>query len=244
MPDAQAQILAGAIGWSGFNYSEGDLYQYVRYTTESWWSPNSPADTGMVARRVMEFSIEAVAAIDYNGPRVTVPGRYAVTAQVVHVEWRFSAAILGVVPFVQLIALVCVIVWSNTAIIRDESCLSTARLLRPIVEKLGNKGCLLSGEEIAEAFPNVKVKYGWREPEADLTFRNEIDTRVVRHVDILEEQEGFGKQGIMPAGLYDGLDSDDDDDNDGGDEKVHERTRLLAKPSRPRRRRAGRRKSI
>lgn len=237
LPDEQAKILAGAIGWTGFNYTDGDLYQYVRYTTNTWWSPDNSASVDDVSERVMEFSIEAIAAIDYNGPRLTVQGWYPVTAQAVNVEWRWAASILGLVPLGQLIALVCVIIWSNTAVIRDESCLSTARLLRPIVEKLGGKGCLLSGEEIAELFPGVKIKYGWREPTPDFVFRNEIDTQVVRHVDVLEEQEGLGRQGTMPAGLYDGLGSEEE-----WDESDDERTRLLQRSRR--RRRIKRRRSL
>ncbi|KAJ9603957.1 hypothetical protein H2200_011479 [Cladophialophora chaetospira] len=208
MPDQQAKIIAGAIGWSGFNYTPGDLYQYTRYNTESWWSPDNPADVGMISRRIMEFGIEAVAAIDYNGPRRNVTGYYPTTAQVVSVQWRWSAAILGLIPLCQLLALICVIAKANSAIIRDDSFLSTARLLRPIVEKLGDRGCLLTGEEIADELDSMRVKYGWREPESQLMFRNEIEEDVVRHVDILEEDEGFGIQGAMPPGRYDGLESE------------------------------------
>ena len=205
MPDQQAKIVAGAIGWSGFNSSADDMYQYVRYNTDSWWSPNNSADAALVSQWVMEFSIEAVAAIDYNGPRHNVKGWYPVTAQAVNVQWRWAAAILGLLPFVQLLALMCVIAWANTVIIRDESDLSTARLLRPVVEKLGDGGCLLTGKEIAEEFPDLKVRYGWRGPGPDFRFRNEIDMNPVRHVGLLEEQEGFGQQGAMPPGRYDGL---------------------------------------
>lgn len=205
MPDAQAKILAGAIGWSGFNYTPGDLYQYARYNTESWWSPDVSADVGLVSRRIMEFSIEAIAAIDYNGPRRNVTGWYPIPAQVVSVQWRWAATLLGLVPLLQLLALICVIATANSAIIRDDSPLSTARLLRPIVEKLGDRGCLLTGEDIADHLSDMRVKYGWREPPSDLIFRNEIDTDPIRHVDILEENEGIGTQGAMPAGRYDGL---------------------------------------
>ncbi|OAP65651.1 hypothetical protein AYL99_01623 [Fonsecaea erecta] len=203
--DPQAKILAGAIGWSGFNYTANDQYQYVRYNTETWWSPNSPANAGLISQRIMEFSIEAVAAIDYNGPRRNSRGWYAVTAQVVSVQWRWSATILGLLPFFQLVALICVVAWANPAIIRDDSDLSTARLLRPIVDKLGDRGCLLTGAEIAEELADLRVKYGWREPGPDFAFRNEIDGDVIRHVDVLDEREGFGQQGPMPAGRYDGL---------------------------------------
>ncbi|KAL2431934.1 hypothetical protein ABEF95_002191 [Exophiala dermatitidis] len=218
MPDEQARIIAGAIGWTGFNYTPGDSYQYARYAPESWWSPDSPADTGTIARRIMEFSIEAVAAMDYNGPRTNVSGWSPVPAQEVDVQWRWSATILAIIPAVQLVALVCVIAWGNAAIIRDDSCLSTARLLRPVVDHLANRGCLLTGHEIAEQLASLNVRYGWRDPRQQIlesatgtvsggfAFRNEIDSsKPVRHVDIIDESEGWGSQGPFPPGLYDGL---------------------------------------
>ena len=205
MPDLQAQMLAGAIGWTGFNFTAGDTYQYVRYPTQSWWSPNSPANTTRIALNIMEYSIGAIASFDYNGPRSNVTGYFPIPAQEVDIQWKWSGAILGVIPFVHLVALIGVIAWGNSAIIRDASCLSTAKLLRPIVEKLGESGCLLSGPEIAEELAHIRLKYGWREPASDLVFRNEIDPHLVRHVDVLEEVEGFGVQGTMPPGRYDGL---------------------------------------
>lgn len=214
IPEPQARMLAGAIGWTGFNFTAGDTYQYVRYPTQSWWSPDFPADTTRIAMNIMEYSIGAVASFDYNGPRSNVTGYYPIPAQEVDIQWRWSGAILSVIPFVHLIALVCVIAWGNSAIIRDASCLSTAKLLRPIVEKLGESGCLLSGPEIAEELASISVKYGWREPTSNLVFRNEIDPHLVRHVDILEEGEGFGIQGTMPPGRYDGLGILEDRDGD------------------------------
>ncbi|KIW76330.1 hypothetical protein Z517_11076 [Fonsecaea pedrosoi CBS 271.37] len=225
LSDQQARIVAGAIGWSGFNYTRDDMYQYVRYNTETYWSPDIPADADMISQRVMEFSVEAVAAIDYNGPRRNASGWYAVPAQVVSVEWRWSASILGLLPFVQLVTLLCVVTWANSAVIRDDNLLSAARLLRPIVERLGDKGCLLTSYEIAEELSELRVKYGWREPGPDFVFRNEIDGDVIRHVDILDEQEGFGIQGPMPAGRYDGLEPNRQSTLDGGRDLLLQRRR-------------------
>lgn len=205
IPEAQTRMLAGAIGWTGFNFTSGDTYQYARYPTLSWWSPNFQANATRIAMNIMEYSVGAIASFDYNGPRSNVTGYFPIPAQEVDIQWKWSATILAVTPLVHLIALVGVIAWGNTAIIRDASCLSTAKLLRPIVEKLGESGCLLSGQEIAEELASVRVKYGWREPSDALVFSNEINQHFVRHVDILEEHEGFGGQGTMPPGRYDGL---------------------------------------
>jgi hypothetical protein len=203
VPDPQISIISGAIGWTGFNFTDDDEYQYVRYDVESWWSPNEPADEGMVARRIMEFSIEAVAAMDYNGPRRNVTGYFPITAQSVDIEWKWAASVLGLIPFFQLIALFCVVRWANLAIIRDDSYLSTARLLKPVVDRLGDKGCILTGTEISDELTDMRLIYGWREPSSQLVFQDEIITDGIRHVDVLEEKEGFGIQGPMPPGRYD-----------------------------------------
>ena len=202
--DEQARIIAGAIGWTGFNYTPGDPLQYVRYSIDSWWSPNKPATADVTAAHIMEFSAEAIAAFDYNGPRQVVAGWYPATAQTVNVLWRSAGAILGAIPFLQLLVLLCVVRYANEAIIKDASCMTTARLLRPLVEKLGTHGCLLTGREVAEEFPDMRLKYGYREPLSDLQFHNKIDSDVVRHVDLIEEHEGLGIQGAMPPGRYDG----------------------------------------
>lgn len=203
MPHTQARIMAGAIGWTGFNHTDGDPYQYVRYSLDSWWSPNQIATTDTIARRIMEFSIEGIAAMDFNGPRQNVTGYYPVPAQVVSVSWQWAGAILGVIPFIQLLGLLCIIKWANQAIIKDTSALSTARLLRPIVDRLGTKGCLLTGEEISKELSHMRVRYGFTEP-GSATWSNESSGDMVRHIDILEEQQGFGFQRQMPEGKYDG----------------------------------------
>ena len=121
------------------------------------------------------------------------------------------------IPFIQFVALLCILEYANQAIIKDGSYLSTARLLRPLVDPLGDRGCLLTGEEIAEEIGGsthdgdgsvMKVVYGWREPVLE-KFENAINGRgrLVRHVDVIRQTEGLGKLDKMPGGLYDGLDA-------------------------------------
>lgn len=204
MPDKQAKIMAGAIGWSGFNHTSGDPFQYVRYSLDSWWSPNQIATVDTIAHRIMEFSAEGIAAMDFNGPRTNVSGYYPIPAQVVTVQWQWASAILAVIPFIQLLGLLCIIKWANQAVIKDTSALATARLLRPIVERLGPKGCLLTGKEIASELGGLRVKYGYRGADSR-DWKNAIEGEAVRHVDILDEQEGLGLQQRMPEGRYDGF---------------------------------------
>ena len=198
MPDPQAKIIAGAVGWSGFYYNNTP-WEFVRYSQATVWSPNYQVDAPAIAGYLMEFSMFAVSAMDDHGPRINVTGYTPVPAQVVDVEWNWAIIILGVIPAIQLVALAAIIAWANKAIIKDNSYLATARLLRPLVDKLGPHGCMLTGDQIAEELKNIKIAYGYRSPPG---FSEGSD--MVRHVDILQEHEGLGLSRAMPPGRYDG----------------------------------------
>jgi hypothetical protein len=224
LPDTQARIFAGAIGWSGFNFTDADNYQYVRYPIDSYWSPNGPVNETDVAALIMEFAIEAIAALDNNGPRMIVAGWYPVPSQCVQVIWKWAITLLAVIPGLHALAMVGVVWWAGEVVIRDQSPLSVATLLRPLVARLGDHGCLLTGREIAEqgVLEGLRVKYGVeREDGADdevregLRFENQIvGSERVRHVGMLEQRaedmdEGVGRRRVsmkdrFPAGLYDG----------------------------------------
>ena len=238
MPDGPAAAIAGAIGWSGFYYDNND-WQALMYSAPSFWSPDWPIDTtNLMAQRVMDFAMGAVAALDVEGPRATVRGFTPVQAELVAVQWRWAATVLALVPTIQLIALLCVVAWGGKVVIKDTGVLSLARLMRPVVERLGPRGCLLTTDEICEALGNVRVKYGWREPgavrgmdqydgfggdggdgfglgglrpgrEAEVGMMDRAPDDVVRHVDVLEESEGLELGTSFPKGRYDGLYSRD-----------------------------------
>ena len=221
IPDVQASILAGAIGWSGFLLTDNgttltfstpeNQLQMVTYPVDSQWSPPDDFTAREMGALVMKFAAGAISAMDWIGPRKNVTGWGPTPAQVINVQWRFSAAIFGGIPLAQGLILLAVIVFANKAIIKDTSHLSTARLLKPIVEKLGDNGCLLAGDQIAEQLGNYKVIYGVREPNVGLGGGMGIGVvedqdGKVRHLDILDENEGLGyRRGRMPEGRYDGL---------------------------------------
>jgi hypothetical protein len=225
IPDIQASLFAGSIGLSGFvtyspnadNISVMDDLQMVRYPVDSPWSPSGDYEAVDMARLIMSFTAGAISAMDENGPRLNVTGDAPGPAQVVNVKWKFSLLILAGVPLFQTIVLLLVIMFANKAIIKDTSHLSTARLLRPLVDKLGDNGCLLTGDEIAEKLGNVKIIYGVRDPGVGNVPASGVgDNGNIRHIDILEETEGFGyRRGRMPVGMYDGVFESQDRANEG-----------------------------
>ncbi|OQU98476.1 hypothetical protein CLAIMM_04261 [Cladophialophora immunda] len=220
--DTQAQILAGAIGWSGSVMAARDNstaaleesnLQFVQYPVSSQWSPPGNYTADDMALLVSKFTAGAIAAIDTNGPRRNVTGFGPAPAQVLNVQWRYAGSILGAIPVAQGLVLLAVILLADKAIIKDTSHLAMARLLRPVVDKLGDTGCLLTGDEIAERLGNLRVIYGVRDPDdgvhghgLGVTGTGTGDDGRVRHLDIIEETEGLGyRRGRMPEGRYDGV---------------------------------------
>ncbi|KAK5360458.1 hypothetical protein LTR11_010286 [Exophiala xenobiotica] len=211
LPDLQAQYLAGAIGWSGVvtydqNGTLASNIQMLQYPADSMWSPPGNYTELMMARLVMRFTAGAIAAIDAGGPRLNATGYAPAPAQFLNVQWNFAGAILGGIPVAQFIILCLVVGFANKAIIKDTSHLSTARLLRPVVERLGDAGCLLTGDEIAEKLGNYRVIYGVRDPDGSVPPQGADDDGRIRHIDVMDESEGLGyRRGRMPQGMYDGL---------------------------------------
>jgi hypothetical protein len=203
--DEQARIWAGAIGFSGTPNQGEDALQYVLYEYADLWSPSGTADANYIAELIMWFTAGGIAADDTDGPRINVQGYYPIQAQVVNIEWKWAIMLLTGIPGCQFLVLLAVLTWANKVIIKDTSHLATARLLRPIVDKLGNRGCLLTGDEIADVLGNYRVKYGVRDPPQDSLAYGGLGGDIVRHVDVIEEIEGLGRADArMVNGYYDG----------------------------------------
>ena len=127
-------------------------------------------------------------------------------AQVLEVDWRYMGGILAGVPAAQLLLLCVVAYVSSAAIIKDTSYLAAAQLLKPVVERLGPHGCILSGDDIARVVGNIPVVYGGR------CSTPKSSDKSVYHVDVIPASEaiesdvyGVWKPGQkMPKGWYDG----------------------------------------
>lgn len=208
LPDLQAQILAGAIGWSGIDSINADnttdIMQSAIINGKNIYNMNGNATNRTVAAALMTFSVSAIAAMDQRGgPRLNMTGLYSPrSAQKINVKWPFAGAILGGVPIVQFMLLIGVVWFSGKAIILEPSALTTAHLLYPVMQKLGPDGILLSVDEMTEKLgPDFKISYAVR-PDANDPGHHM--TEFVRDLDVVEEREGFGYiRGKMPEGRYD-----------------------------------------
>ncbi|KIX97307.1 uncharacterized protein Z520_06759 [Fonsecaea multimorphosa CBS 102226] len=203
LPDDQAFYLAGSIGWTGLETESDDL-QYFLFDGDTPFNPPGNATAETMAELVMKFTVGALSALDnMNGPTKNLTGAASPSpAQVVNVKWADAGAILAGIPFVQFLLLVGVVWFSDKAIILEPSFMTVAHLLFPVIRKVGQDGCLLTVDEMADRLGHAyKIAYGVRPHPAD---PGHHDTTFVRDLDVIEESEGYGYiRGRFPEGRYD-----------------------------------------
>lgn len=209
LTDDNARTLAASIAYTSVT-SPGQAYFFALYPQDSSWSELeslSDASDDPVLRMedlISSFPMAALAAIDQQTwlPwRRNVPGQVPLIPPRLHVSWPASLSILALIPFLQSLSLLAVILWANKAIVKDGSNLSVAKLLAPIVERLGDRGCLLTGDEIVEVLDRsgTKVAYNF-----DVRRNADTDGRPIMHVGLFEKGRGFTIERTFQEGWYDG----------------------------------------
>lgn len=171
-----ARAIAGAAAWTGYvTPLAGGEYEHLEYqlfSNDSYWSPPiqlTASGRFSAERYISQYSIAALAAMDRDGPNVTIAdGMQPQQALKVVVEWVNAAILLAAIVGLQLGALLLVVFQANKAVIKDDSFLAIAKLLAPTVMTLGEHGTVLRGDEIAHAVEHqkggmYKIFYGARE---------------------------------------------------------------------------------
>ena len=185
-----ALVLAAAIAYrqnitQDEKLKPQDILKIKTYTPESAWAlafettPPSPAvpDATAVASTIAQYSMLALAAMD-QGVEPLVPGMdrpadlrtwewgsQPYRTSKINVNWPFIIAIVCAVPLIQMVFLLAVVILANDIVVKDESQLCMARLLAPVVQKMGDHSSLLRVEEVVKALSDdgVTLKYGWEE---------------------------------------------------------------------------------
>ncbi len=188
--DLTARMLAGTLGWSDLPPAFEDTAEFAVYTNSSRISfGGQPIDTDM-ASLISSFTMGAISFMDssYAMPRLNVTSNeQPVVAQVLKVKWKFAGTILGIIPFIHLLTLSAVIKWANKAIIKDDSHLAIAKVYHNFMAQMGDRGCLLRGDEIVAALENPAVAYGWRQSV-------EPDGADLMHVDIFDRARDMPRE--------------------------------------------------
>jgi hypothetical protein len=75
--------------------------------------------------------------------------------------------IMGLMVGIQGASFVLTTFWANRVLVKDESVFSTARLLRPVLDKLADNGAARSGKEICAVLGEGE-KYIYTVPEGSV----------------------------------------------------------------------------
>ncbi|KAI9757526.1 MAG: hypothetical protein M4579_003439 [Chaenotheca gracillima] len=200
LPPEIAQLMAGAIGISGYstlsnaNSSGYPELESNRYLAGSWWGSPFSNDASGMERITAQFAIGVMTVMGEVNDKVTIDnGHRPKTGVRLTIKWDQTGLCLGILLLGQLLVFIVVTLISNMVIVRDESALSLARILRPFVEPLGYNGCNLSGGKIAKQFTGGKVIYGTRRISGDLY-----------HLEIAPPDETLKPQQWFPEGVYNG----------------------------------------
>jgi hypothetical protein len=165
--DEYARIAAGSIAWTGAVFN-GWLDRSTRsYLRSSKWSPYKVITKDDVEELLARFTIGAIAAFDDHGLRYAVQKQWTrpVQGQQLDVDWHWVFGILGAICIIQLGGLFALLIFANKTIIRDDSFLSMAMLMRPVVNRIGREGMNMTGDEI-KRHPKLmfkRIRYDYRE---------------------------------------------------------------------------------
>ncbi|MCJ1377462.1 hypothetical protein MMC17_000557 [Xylographa soralifera] len=193
VPDQVAKMAAGAIALQGYQ-AVNVTAQYQRYPAGYEGGIWMNGDQEGMAAMMRQFAIGTISAADLNNPNIdsvlldVQPGQ-GVKLSLDHPE--NIHAILITVLSVQLLLFVIGALVANRVVVIDDSYIAIARLLRPLMDKVGDHGGLLDGEAICEALGDQKVVYG--------TSTRKTARGVVRHLEISEMRPTTS----FPAGYYD-----------------------------------------
>jgi hypothetical protein len=193
IPDNVARIIAGVPGWSG-SESPNSTEEFQTYARQAPECLTSDTTSAIIESMISSFSMATVAALDEHGPRKNITGGDPIVANVLNLgrNWREAGALLAVIPTIHFLAMIVVLMWADKAIILDDTNLSSAKFLKPMMDRLETKGNLMRGKDIVLKLKNPKVKYGWRY----------IDGNVL-HADIYEETTAVVVGPQFRSGVYD-----------------------------------------
>ncbi|MCJ1455005.1 hypothetical protein MMC28_005358 [Mycoblastus sanguinarius] len=104
-----------------------------------------------------------------TNPMFSIEGLVPILGYKLSVQWDRFIALRVCIVGVHFALFAAAVYTSRLVIIKDDIMISTARLLRPLVEHLGPRATLLEGKELSEAIEKYVpsgVVYGPREDRA------------------------------------------------------------------------------
>jgi hypothetical protein len=156
-----AKMAASAIALQGYGIiDQNTTTQYQYYPAESIYGYPAAGDADVMGSNIGLFAIGVVAtAVQWN-LALPVPGDEPNQGVALSVEWMYVHLILILMLGGQFFLFIVSCLISNMVVVKDDSAISVARLLRPIVERLGNAGSTATGEKICEVLTRAEGGVG------------------------------------------------------------------------------------
>lgn len=176
------QMASAGIALQGYGLTSSTpgVKQSQVYPSQSPYGAPQEGDPDGMGSLIAAFAIGvvSVAALRPNNHTFLVPGQEPKLGnQLVVQEWRFIWLIMGVILGAQGIGFVLTAFWANRVLVKDESPLGIARLLRPIVDELGNHGSAARGRQICEEIgEESEVRYTVHQREPKGPFQLELNS--------------------------------------------------------------------
>ena len=148
-----------------------------------------------------EFAIGSLTGMATLNKHITIPGTLPTLGFHLSVKWRYVVALMTCITGVHCFLVGLIILIARPVAIPGDSNLVTARLLQGMVGKIGEKGRLLKGREIADAIQREasgrtggrgSVGYGIRDGKDGMVL--EVGEGMVRRKDL--------PGGEIPEGEY------------------------------------------
>lgn len=157
-------LASSAIALEGYAASSlvsDPAIQYQVYPAEAMYGIPINGTSQAMAMLMARFALSVVAVAAFSNPMYIVPGLAPQLGVALDItEWKYVHMIVCLICGIQLILVITVAFIVNSAIMRDDSPLTTARVLRPIVDRLGPTGSNGSGDAIMkEHGKDLKVAY-------------------------------------------------------------------------------------
>lgn len=165
--DQFARIAAGSIAWTGTYYTGWEGISYRSYVKGSKYSPSEPLTKDFTEDLLSRFTIGAIAGFDDHGVWHEIPNQNCrpIQGSILDVDWYWIFGLLGGIIVIQLGGQIALLIFANKTIIRDDSFISLAMLLRPVVNRIGREGMNMTGDEI-KRHPKLlfkRIRYDYRE---------------------------------------------------------------------------------
>lgn len=199
--DETAFYAAQAIALGGQDEPSGDSKQphrTQRYPQQVWgYGARWLGNAGNMGHNIAHFSIGAISVADKFNPRITIPGQQPKAGVSLTISSaKYLLIIFVLVAGLQLLMLLVTSYVANMVIVTDDSPVAVARLLAPVMTRLGKFGTIASGKEICDALENedqMRVRYIVHHDE------NDDDNMVERKRLVLSDE---AKEPKMSNGRY------------------------------------------